>query len=475
MKEAFLRALAAFLALPGLVAFAIPALVVWPEITTRAPRTIGLVPFIAGTFLLCWCVRDFYVAGKGTLAPWDPPRNLVIVGLYRVSRNPMYIAVTLVLIGWTFGYRSLTLAIYTLGVMLMFELRVVFGEEPWLEGKHQDEWRRYAARVPRWLVPPGRSSLLVLLVVLISGTAAGSIVESLIQASAATRFMPPGTFVDVGGRRLHLVCIGEGEPTIFFEAPGFGVSSLSAATVRERVSEQTRVCSYDRAGMGWSDAAPETLSAGTLASDLLTLQERGGLNGPIIIVASSVGGLTAEMFARRHPERVAGLVFLDAANSGNLPYAASMYDVGAPLACAVAATARFGMFRLIDPFDLGGGVSETNRRSWAFTYSAKSVQTLCSIVRGLKETVREFNSAPALPANLRMVVLSASRDQLLRVPFAGSLRETRLPMHQALAKRSTRGSWRIVPDSEHLIASSQPDVVIAEILAMLRDIRLRGR
>jgi hypothetical protein len=48
-------------------------------------------------------------------------------------------------------------------------------------------------------------------------------------------------------------------------------------------------------------------------------------------------------------------------------------------------------------------------------------------------------------------------------------------MHQALAKRSTRGSWRIVPDSEHLIASSQPDVVIAEILAMLRDIRLRGR
>ena len=151
------RALLAFLALPGIVAFTVPVLLLWPEITMRAPRTIGFIPFIAGVVLLGWCVRDFYVAGNGTLAPWDPPRNLVIVGLYRVSRNPMYIAVSLVLIGWAVSYRSLTLAIYTLAVMVMFELRVIFGEEPWLERTHRDEWRRYAARVPRWLVPRGRA------------------------------------------------------------------------------------------------------------------------------------------------------------------------------------------------------------------------------------------------------------------------------------------------------------------------------
>lgn len=89
------RALLAFLVLPGIVAFTVPALLLWPEITTRAPRAIGLIPLIAGVFLLAWCVRDFYVAGKGTLAPWDPPRNLVIVGLYRISRNPIHIAVDL--------------------------------------------------------------------------------------------------------------------------------------------------------------------------------------------------------------------------------------------------------------------------------------------------------------------------------------------------------------------------------------------
>lgn len=156
-----------------MVAFAVPALLVWPAPLMRAPRLIGLIPFVTGVFLLAWCVRDFYVAGKGTLAPWDPPRNLVIVGLYRVSRNPMYVAVTLILIGWTISYRSATLALYTLAVMVVFQLRVVFGEEPWLERTHQDEWRRYAARVPRWLVPRGRMSVLVLLVALTAATAAG--------------------------------------------------------------------------------------------------------------------------------------------------------------------------------------------------------------------------------------------------------------------------------------------------------------
>ena len=153
----FVRALAAFLLLPGIVAFAVPVLLLWPEVVSRVPGAAGLVPFVAGIFLLGWCVRDFFVAGKGTLAPWDPPQRLVVVGLYRISRNPMYIAVSLILIGWAVSYRSWTLAMYTLAVMVLFELRVVFGEEPWLDRTHQEEWRRYAARVPRWLF--GRRAL----------------------------------------------------------------------------------------------------------------------------------------------------------------------------------------------------------------------------------------------------------------------------------------------------------------------------
>ena len=71
-----------------------------------------------GTFLLIWCVRDFYVSGKGTLAPWSPPRHLVVVGLYRWSRNPMYISVSLILLGWAAAYRSTTLLTYT-GIVIL--------------------------------------------------------------------------------------------------------------------------------------------------------------------------------------------------------------------------------------------------------------------------------------------------------------------------------------------------------------------
>jgi protein-S-isoprenylcysteine O-methyltransferase Ste14 len=101
--------------------------------------------------LLLWTVRDFYVAGRGTLAPWAPPTELVVVGLYRFSRNPMYIAVVLVLVGWAVGFRSWLLGAYAVAIAIGFHLRVVFGEEPWLARTHGEKWSRYQERVPRWL------------------------------------------------------------------------------------------------------------------------------------------------------------------------------------------------------------------------------------------------------------------------------------------------------------------------------------
>lgn len=105
----------------------------------------------AGAALLLWCVRDFYVAGRGTLAPWDPPRRLVSVGLYRVSRNPMYVAVLVILAGWAVAYWSAPLTIYAITVAIAFHLRAVRWEEPTLARLHGAEWTRYRERVPRWL------------------------------------------------------------------------------------------------------------------------------------------------------------------------------------------------------------------------------------------------------------------------------------------------------------------------------------
>jgi protein-S-isoprenylcysteine O-methyltransferase Ste14 len=150
MNNLFWQAIFAFLALPGVIAFIVPGLVLRPAHDATF-HWIGVIPVAMGTLLLLWCVRDFYVAGRGTLAPWTPPKRLVAVGLYRFSRNPMYIAVITVLIGWAVMFQTVALVVYAVVVTIAFHLRVVFAEEPWLARTHGKQWEEYRSRVPRWL------------------------------------------------------------------------------------------------------------------------------------------------------------------------------------------------------------------------------------------------------------------------------------------------------------------------------------
>lgn len=144
------RALLAFIALPGIVAFVVPAVWLLNSGRTRLVHPLGLVPLALGLVGLLWCVRDFFVSGRGTLAPWAPPTHLVIVGLYRYSRNPMYVSVAMMLVGWAIAFGSGALLVYALAVVVAFHLRVVLGEEPWLARTHGPQWAQYATCVPRW-------------------------------------------------------------------------------------------------------------------------------------------------------------------------------------------------------------------------------------------------------------------------------------------------------------------------------------
>lgn len=147
----FLRALAAFLILPGVVAGLIPWLLAAPNLRRGQVWRPGLIVIGIGLVILLWCVRDFYVAGKGTLAPWDPPKHLVQVGLYQYTRNPMYLGVLTIVTGWALLARSRSLIAYLIVVAVMFHARVVFFEEPWLAQTFGEEWPRYKARIPRWM------------------------------------------------------------------------------------------------------------------------------------------------------------------------------------------------------------------------------------------------------------------------------------------------------------------------------------
>jgi protein-S-isoprenylcysteine O-methyltransferase Ste14 len=149
----FARALLAFIAMPGVVALALAWLWLWQSGPLQVAQPWGLAVLLVGAVGLLWCVRDFYTQGKGTLAPWSPPEMLVVVGLYRWSRNPMYLSVLLVLLGWAAAFDAPELLAYAGSIALAFHLRVVLGEEPWLAGRHGRAWHGYASRVPRWLGP----------------------------------------------------------------------------------------------------------------------------------------------------------------------------------------------------------------------------------------------------------------------------------------------------------------------------------
>lgn len=116
-------ALIALVALPGTVAFVVPLVLAWPRGWESLPHPAGLVLVAIGTALLLWCVREFYVSGRGTLAPWAPPRTLVVTGPYRMSRNPMYVAVLVMLSGWAVGLDRAVLWGYLAGVAVAFHAR----------------------------------------------------------------------------------------------------------------------------------------------------------------------------------------------------------------------------------------------------------------------------------------------------------------------------------------------------------------
>ncbi len=146
-----LRALLSFLVLPGVAAGIAPAGIVAIDPWRGAGWRAGLGILALGVVVLLICVRDFLVAGRGTLAPWDPPKRLVVVGLYRHVRNPMYVGVLAIVAGWAVAAGSPLLVVYTAAFAAIFHGRVLLHEEPWLARTFPDDWALYRAGVRRWL------------------------------------------------------------------------------------------------------------------------------------------------------------------------------------------------------------------------------------------------------------------------------------------------------------------------------------
>ena len=128
------------------------------------------------------------------------------------------------------------------------------------------------------------------------------------------RFEPSGRFVDIGGRKLRLVCDGpkSDKPVVWMEAGSWGLAADFAAIQQGLTAKGVRSCAYDRAGMGFSDPGPGPRNSAAIAADLAKLAEASGERGPFILMAHSMGGQHIRLFAGQHPDQVAGLVLLEA-------------------------------------------------------------------------------------------------------------------------------------------------------------------
>src|SRR5215217_4593797 len=204
-------------------------------------------------------------------------------------------------------------------------------------------------------------ALLWLVVVLLALAVGGAIYQAIATERAERAYPPPGEMVDVGGYSLHINCVGQGSPTVLLDA-GSGLFSAQWVRVQREVSGTTRVCAYDRAGMGWSEMGPDPREARQISSELHTLLEGANIEGPYVLVGHSFGGLYVQTYAARYPDEVAGVVLVDSSSPKQVSHQPVTRDSNEPqkqifavvprlARLGVSLPARLGVVRLLSKLD----------------------------------------------------------------------------------------------------------------------------
>jgi pimeloyl-ACP methyl ester carboxylesterase len=304
-------------------------------------------------------------------------------------------------------------------------------------------------------------------------------------------FAAPGCLVDAGGFRLHLNCSGHGTPAVVLDA-ALGGSSISWTLVQPELAKLTRVCSYDRAGFGWSDAGPMPRTAGRIAGELRVLLDRGGVPPPFLLVGHSYGGLVMRIFARRYLPEVAGLVLVDPAHPEDwvrpAPKEQMKIDRGVRLCRHGATAARLGLARMVAALVAAGalaparGLARLVSRGGLSREDEGILAPVWKLPPEARRPLRHFWTQPkffeALGSQIEAICTSAAETLEAAEEGYGDLPlvtisstdpgEYRLRQQEALAKLSTRGRHIVASNSSHWIPLDQPDVVIDTITGMLR-------
>lgn len=293
----------------------------------------------------------------------------------------------------------------------------------------------------------------------------GAIYESVAEAADVRAYPPPGQMVDVGGYRLHLNCLGAGSPTVVIDA-GWGDWSAMWSWVQPEVARTTRVCTYDRAGMGYSEAGPLPRNAAQFAKELHTLLQQANISGPYVLVGHSLGGLSVRVFAHDYAAEVAGVVLIESMSPAQFspspldpkPQTASL-SPGFSLPFVLA---RIGLVRLLaGPLGFKPVLpAEVQKAFTAFSVTPRSIQAWVGEGAVMPESGAQARAVKTF-GDLPLIVLSRGLDQ----------KPDWQVMQAELLQLSSNSQQLIADKSGHNIEIDQPEAAVAAIGKIVEQIR----
>ena len=315
----------------------------------------------------------------------------------------------------------------------------------------------------RWILWTGRI-LLGLLALIVLLAASGATYEAIMRASDARRYPHPGQLVDVGGHRLHLHCVGQGSPTVVLDT-GLGAFSLDWGAVQPQIATSTRVCAYDRAGLGWSEPGPLPRSPQQFADELHLLLTKAGVEGPYVLAVHSISGKTARLFASQHPNGVAGMVLIDARHE-SVDEHLTPEQIAAEGAQQrrfqnmIGWMAKFGLVRLLWapawPRALPGSENlSAETRTAIGVLQARPQQIENALAEGEGRTESDTQLRAAAPLGETPLIVLASAQSIDHLPFWKEAQ-------QIMAGLSSNSRLVVAP-SGHAVHFEQPALVVESI------------
>jgi pimeloyl-ACP methyl ester carboxylesterase len=304
---------------------------------------------------------------------------------------------------------------------------------------------------------------------LIAGLAlAGAGYEAIAARGDARMYPRPGRLVDVGGYRLHIQCIGTGSPTVVLDA-GLGGMSLDWSLVQTEMAATAQVCSYDRAGLGWSDSGPLPRSPERIAHELHTLLTNAGIDGPYVLVGHSLAGKNVRLFAAMYPDQVAGIVLVDARSEyvdarTSSAEAQSFQQRMATQNSVYGAARALGLIRLFGAglFSPPAMPSQARTAMALFGTDRQALETISAEALERATDDAQLQSAPSL-GDRPLMVLAAEENMTATPNWA----EAQL----RLAGLSTQGHLIVAAGSGHYVHWDQPALVIDAVRQVVEQVR----